>query len=265
MKKNIKFLMVLLIGCLLFTGCGEKKIEGVDDKVSLKAPNNVKVETFYSIDNSNIILKLTNEGTEDISDLDILATYPTSQNDLITEDEIILKNLKANSTTYAALMLPINEDFNSYVPNKINLDIMTESENLEGIADTSQMVDLVKADYTVNDNVINFKLTNATGKILGSVSSVLVYFKDGKPIAADYVDALDFEDTFELERDVLYTGEEDKMNYIDYDNIEVYITSIMDDYVEEEEFDDSDEYDDSENEIIDDEQIEEDDDMSWDE
>ena len=265
MKKNIKFLMVLLIGCLLFTGCGEKKIEGVDDKVSLKAPNNVKVETFYSIDNSNIILKLTNEGTEDISDLDILATYPTSQNDLITEDEIILKNLKANSTTYAALMLPINEDFNSYVPNKINLDIMTESENLEGIADTSQMVDLVKADYTVNDNVINFKLTNATGKILGSVSSVLVYFKDGKPIAADYVDALDVEDTFELERDVLYTGEEDKMNYIDYDNIEVYITSIMDDYVEEEEFDDSDEYDDSENEIIDDEQIEEDDDMSWDE
>ncbi len=264
MKKNIKFLMIILICCLLFTGCGEKKIEGVDDKIVLKAPDNVKVETFYSVDNSNIILKLTNEGSKDISDLDIVATYPTSENDLITDDEIFLKNFKANSTTYASLMLPIDENFNSYIPNKINLDILTESENLEGIADTSQMVDLVKADYTIDDNTIDFNLTNATGKTLGSVSSIIIYFKDGKPIAADYIDALDVEETFELERDVLYTGEGDNIDYIDYDNIEIHITSITDDYDETEDFDDSNEYDDNENEIIDDESIDEDDDMSWD-
>ena len=265
MKKNIKFLMVLLIGCLLFTGCGEKKVEGIDDKISLKAPNNIKVETFYSVDNSNIILKLTNEGSEDIKDLDIVATYPTSEDDLITDDEVFLNNFKAKSTTYASLMLPVNENFNSYIPSKINIDIMTESENLEDIADTSQMVDFVKADYTINDNTIDFNLTNATGKTLGSVSSIIVYFKDDKPIAADYIDAIDVEDTYELERDILYTGDSNNIDYIDYDNIELFITRITDDYVEEEEFDDSDEYDDTENEIIDDESIEEDDDMSWDE
>ena len=263
MKKNFRFLMILLIGCLLFTGCGEKKSEGIDDKISLKAPENVKVETFYSIDNSEIILKLTNEGSKDISDLDILATYPVDDDDLISEDEVFLKNFKANSTTYASVMLPINEDFDSYIPDKINLEIMTESENLEGIVDTSQMVDLVKADYTVNDNVIDFNITNATGKILGSVTSIIVYYKDGKPIATDYIDAIDLEDTYNLQRDILYSGEDGDIDYIDYDNIEVYITSIMDDY-EEDEFDDSDEYDDTENEIIDDEPIEEDEEIDID-
>lgn len=248
MKKNFKFIMVLLIGCLLFTGCGEKKSEGEEDKLVLKAPENVKVETFYSVDNENIILKLTNEGSEDISDLDILATYPVSEDDLITEDEVFLKNFKANSTTYASLLLPVDEDFNSYIPDKINLDIMTESENLEGIADTSQMVDLVKAEYTINDDTISFNLTNATGKILGTVSSIIVYFKDDTPIATDYIDAFEVEDTFDIERDILMVDNQK----IDYDKVEVYITDITDDYVEDEDEELID-FDESENDLIDEE------------
>lgn len=252
MKKNLKFIMVLLIGCLLFTGCGDKKNEGEGekDKLSLKTPENIKVETFYSIDNENIILKLTNEGSEDISDLDILATYPVSEDDIISEDEVYLKNFKANSTTYASLMLPIDENFNSYVPDKIDIDVMTESENIEGVADTSQMVDLVKSDYTVNKDSINFSLTNDTGKILGSVISLIVYFKDGTPIATDYIDAFEVEDTFDIERDILMVDNQK----IDYDKIEVYITDITDDYVEDEELID---FDETENDMIDEEEFDE--------
>lgn len=268
MKKNFKILILVIVGCLLFTGCGENK-SAVDDKITLNAPNNINVETFYSTDNSTLILKLTNNSNEDINDLDIVSTYPTAQNSLISEDEFFMKNFKANSTTYASLMLPINDDFESYIPNKINLDIKTESENIEGIKDTSSMVNNVKLEYYVdeNDKVIDFNLTNNTGKILGSVSSLIVYFKDDKPIATDIIDAINVEDTYNTKRDILYVGYEDNIKYIDYDNIEVYITSITDDYEEPEEDDEDVEegyYDENNNEIIDDEPIEQDEDMEWD-
>ncbi len=268
MKKNIRFLLLFVICCLLFTGCGEKQ-DGVDDKITLNAPNNIKVETFYGNDNSDLILKLTNNSGSDISDLDITSSYPSAVGDLISEDEVFLKNFKANSTTYASLLLPINDNFESYIPNKINLDIKTESENLEGIADTSQFVDQIEMEYLIDDKnkVIDFNLTNNTGKIIGSVSSIVVYFKGDKPIATDYIDAINVEETYNIKRDILYSGYEDNIKYINYDKIEIYITNITDDYVEPEEDIDVEEegyYDESENEIIDDETIDEDDDMSWD-
>ena len=250
MKKKVMGLVLLLICCVLIAGCGKK--DEVDNRINLSKPDNIKVESFYSEDNTNMILKITNEGNEDIKDLDVSVDYPNSSNDLLNEDEVFLKNLKANSFTYAALMLPINESFNSYVPDKINLDIKTEGENIEGIADTSDMVDKVKATYSVEDNLINFTITNDTNKILGSVSCILVYMKDGK--------ALDVEDTYNIERDVLFTGDLDEPKYIEYDNIEVYVTSITDDYVES----NDEEYSDADNEIIDDEPIEEDDDENMD-
>ena len=260
MKKKIMILTIILVGCIFIGGCGKKEDEGVDKRINLSAPDNIKVETFYSVDNSNIIVRMTNNGNEDIKDLDVYVTYPETTDDLLDEDEIFLKNFRAHSTTYASLMLPVDENFNFYIPSKINLEIKTDGENLEGIADTSNMVDLVKATYDVEDNIIDFNITNNTNKILGSVSCILVYMKDGKPIAADYIDALDVEEKYNVKRGVLYSGEDENPKYIDYDNIEVYITSITDDYVET----NDDEYDDTQNDLIDEEPIEEDDDMSWD-
>ena len=259
MKKHFKLIALLIVCSVLLTGCGGGKNSGVDDKINLNAPDNIKVESFYSTDKTTLILKLTNEGSEDIKDLDVLAKYPNSTEDLITEDEVFLKNFKANSTTYAALMLPIDSNFNSYIPSKIDLDILTEGESIEGIADTSEMVDLVKFDYNIDDNIINYTITNNTGKILGSISSIVVYFKDGKPIATDYIDSFDVKETYSSDREILYS--EDDVEYIDYDNLEIYVTSILDDYVESDEG----EYSAEENEMFDDEPIEEDDDMSWDE
>ena len=258
MKKKVMGLVLLLICCVIISGCGKKN--EVDNRINLNKPDNIKVESFYSEDNTNVILKITNDGNEDIKDLDVYAKYPESSNDLIDEDEVFLKNIKAHSTTYAALMLPINGEFNSYIPNKIDLEIKTDGEKLEGIADTSEFVDLVKANYKVENNIIDFTITNNTNKILGSVSCIMVYMKDGKPIAADYVDALDVEDTYNIERDILYTGDLGNPKYIDYDNIEVYVTSITDDYVES----DEEEFEDYDNEIIDDEPIEQDDDENMD-
>ncbi len=232
MKKNFKFLIGLLVGCMLFTGCG-KSTDGVDKRINLKAPDGVKVETYYSEDKSSLIVKLSNETSSDINVLDVVATYP-GNGDILDEDEKIVKNIDANSYTYVSLLLPIDEDFNSYIPNKIDLNILTESESIDDAGDTSMYKDFVKLDYKVENDEVNINLTNDTGKILGSIEGVVIYFKDGKPIAADDLYALDVDDNVDLTRDILSYDDTDEVTYIDYDNVEVYLTNIIDDYIESE-------------------------------
>ncbi len=230
MKKNFKFIALFIVSVLLITGCGKGE-NSSNSKVNLSAPDGVKAETFYSIDNSNLIVKITNESSSDINALYVVADYP-GDNNLITTDSMVVQNIKANSTTFASLLLPIDNDFNSYVPDSFDLTVLDNGEYLEGIEDTSMYADKVKASYDVEDNTIYFSLTNDSGKILGGVDAVIVYYKDGKPIATDSVNSLNVGDSYQVERDVIYTGDFDDPKYIDYDNIEVYITSINDDYVE---------------------------------
>ena len=262
MLKKLKIVTLFIIMCILFTGCGNKSASNIDKKINLNAPKDIKVESYYSYDNSSLILKLTNEGSNDYKDLDIITEYPYKERDLISDDEILIKNLRANSSTYVSLMLPIDNNFAPYIPNKIDLSILTESENIEDIADTSSMVDLIKFDYDIEDNSIYYTITNNTGKIIGTVNNIVVYFKDGKPIATDYIDAYDVEETFSSDQEILYyetignLDEEDDeggdVKYIDYDNIEIYTISIFDDYVE----DSGGEYSPEEEEILDDEDYE---------
>ena len=255
MKKKFKVLVILLIGCFLVVGCG-KKNDNIDKHINLNAPNDIKVETFYDSFKEHIIVKLTNESSSNIKALKVEAEYPGEDSNIYS---VIIKNLKANNTTYAMLELPFDDDFEYYVPNKFDLNILTDGDDLDSIEDVSQYFDKIQTDYSVNDNIINYSLANNSGKILGSVDSIIVYFKDGKPIAGDYIMALDVDLVFNLERDVVYKGDIDNPEYLDYDNIEIFVTSINDDYEEsedDEEIMDDDFY-------IEEETVDEDDDMAW--
>ena len=225
MKKNFKILLVLVLGLLLLTGCGKGK-EDVDNRINLNAPEGIKVETFYSFDNSSLIVKLTNETSDDIKLLNVKANYP--ENNFITENEASVTILKANSTIYTALLLPIDDDFNSYIPNEFDVNIT--KEEVDEFNDTSEYIDQIKTNYNINDDKINLTIENQSGDTLGSVNALLVYVKDGKPIATDFIYAMEVEETYEIERDILRTGDLDNPKQIDYDNIELYVTSVTNDF-----------------------------------
>ena len=226
MKKSFKFLIVLFLGCVLLTGCGKGNGE-VDNRINLNAPEGIKAETFYSFDNSNIIIKLTNETSSDIKMLNVKVNYTGGF--LITEVESPVTILRSNTSTYVSLLLPIDDNFASYIPDKFDLNITTEEIDEEN--DTSAYLDDIEVNYTVNNDKINFNLNNKSGDILGSINSLIVYFKEGKPVATDYVYALDVDKNYETERDIVHTGELDNPKNVDYDNIEVYVLSVSNDYV----------------------------------
>lgn len=229
MKKRVKILGIIIMLSLIFTGCGKNQNLGVDSRINLTSPDGIKVETFYSIDNTNLIVKLTNETSNDIKALEISTDY-SENNDVLKDDEVIVNNFKANSTTFASLLLPINQDFKSYIPNKINLIISNDSENLEKISDSSMYMNQINIDYKVENNIVYFNLANNTGKIMGSIDSIIIYYKDGKPIATDYIQAIDVEDNFDIERNIPYLDDSDEEKYIDYDNMEIIITKVQDNY-----------------------------------
>ena len=225
MKKEFKkVLLILLVCCFAMVGCGKN-----NNNANLKTPKNVKADTYISSDKTTLIVKVTNQSGEDIPALDVSVSYP-NKDDLIADDYAVLTNLKGNATTYVALSLPINQDFDYYVPDTFDVNVSTESDNLVGLTDTSSFVDKIKAEYSVGDNEVEIDMTNDTGKIIGTVDCILVYFKDGKPVGADTIEAIDVEDEYYSDRDVLYTGDLDNPKYIDYDNIELYINGIFDNY-----------------------------------
>ena len=252
MKKNLKIVIVLLVCSFMIVGCG-KKDKTVDDHINLTKPDNVKVETFYNADQTGIIVKLTNESSSSIPKLDVEANYSENE-EFYDGTDVIITNFKPNSTTYAFLSLPFDNNFESYVPDKFDLNITTEGDLLEDVGDVSKYADKLKSTFTVEDNIIDYTITNDTGKKLGTVDSIIVYFKEGKPVGADYITAIDVDTIFNMNRDVLYVGDLDEPQYIDYDNIEVYITYVNDniDEITDDFFVDGEE-----------ETVDEDDDMSW--
>ncbi len=254
MKRNFKLVILLVVCCFLFVGCGKKQ-ETLDNNIDLDAPNDVKIETYKNYDGSSMIVKLTNNGSNDLSKIAVSVSYPDSSDD---DNYVVINNFKANSTTYTLLDLPYDENFEYYVPDNINLTVATDGELLQDIEDLSKYADKVKATCSADDDVINYSITNNSGKILGSVDSVIVYFKNNVPVAGDYIMSFGVEESFEGNRDVLYTGDIENPKYIDYDDVQIYVTGIVDDY-DEEDFEDEI----IEDDVIEDETVDYDDDMSW--
>lgn len=230
MMKKFRSFLLLLIVCLLVVGCGKKDDTPSGEGLSVNSVDNVKVETFYSYDEDEVIVKLTNTGKETISNLLVSSDY-VDDNKAIEGDQTVVQNLLVNTPKYVSLNLPFDNDFNGYIPDKTNINLSTTDDILKDVTYSPSYFDLVDSTYTMNDNnlAIDVSIINASGTPLGAIDTTVVFFKDGNPIAANLVIGLNVRDTYEETVTLPLLDEYDENNMpkiADYDDVKIYVNGI---------------------------------------
>ncbi len=228
MKKNFKFLAIILLIVITMTGCGKETTNNSGEKygkINVDSIKSVKTETFYSYNKNNLIVKLTNTSNEDIKSLYVEANY--SEEDKEANDATIVTNLKANGETYVSLSLPYNENFEGVIPEKVDLLVTDNNEVINSLEDSTEFVDYVVAELKNNDdNTIDVTIANLSDTQLSSADATVIFFKDGKPIASNYVFALDLLDRYTETIELPLKDESEEAEVIDYDDVKVYVTNI---------------------------------------
>ena len=230
MMKKFRSFLLLLVVCLLVVGCGKKENTTSGEGLSVNSVDNVKVETFYSYDEDEVIVKLTNTGKETISNLLVSSDY-VDDNKAIEGDQTVVQNLLVNTPKYVSLNLPFDNDFNGYIPDKTNINLSTTDDVLKDVTYSPSYFDLVDSTYTMNDNnlAIDVSIINASGTPLGAIDTTVVFFKDGNPIAANLVIGLNVRDTYEETVTLPLLDEYDENNMpkiADYDDVKIYVNGI---------------------------------------
>ncbi len=234
MKKINKYFVLFLVATLCITGCGVKKNNdgnplNPEDVINYEVPNNVTHETFYSFDNSELIVHLTNNGDTALKSVEVDVKY-YDDDDEVGNDFAVVNVLPAKGDTYISLILPYDDDFNSYVPDKVDVKIVDQGTTYE-YTDNAELLENINSEAEILDDGegVNVTIANDTGSKLESIYADVVFFNGDVPVSIGKAVVSDIEANQTSTEFVENPSapSDDGVREADYDKVRVIITDAF--------------------------------------
>lgn len=231
MKKTFNLLGIVFVSVLCLTGC-----KGGDDSskynINIDADKNIEVKTYVDYEKEDLIVYLTNNNSYNIASFDIEAIFYDEEGNQIGHDYDIGLGFISGGNYIAFIDLPEDEDYNGYVPNKIDLSVKVDQDYQSMFEEETLYNDKIITSYKEIDDEIEVNITNNSEVELFTVEVAILFIKNDRPIYADWISKElsarestseminipeDWEKSEKLDRDVL----------IDYDSIEIVVNSAI--------------------------------------
>lgn len=229
MKKKL-FLSLLCSGLVLglATGCGTSTDDSKKYNINVNASENIDVKTYVDYDKDYLIVYLTNNNDYNIGSLDVDAKFYDADGNNIGDDSSTLLDFISGGNYVYNVDLPHDDDYNNYVPEKIDLSIQVDQEYQDYVGGGALYNDKVTTSYTRSGDEINVTIKNNSGAELYTVDVAVLFMKNGKPIYADnissYLDVGESQtESIDIPEDWEASENSDEDVLIDFDSIEFVV------------------------------------------
>lgn len=228
MKK--KLLLVILCGGLILgltTGCGSNSNDSQKYKINVNADENIDVKTYVDHDKDYLIVYLTNNNNYNIGSLEVDAKFYDANGNSLGDDSNTLLDFVSNGNYVYTVDLP-HDDYNNYVPEKIDLSIKVDKEYQDVVGGGTLYNDKVATSYTKSGDEINVTIKNNSGVELYTVEVAVLFMKNDKPIYVDSLsDSLDVGESeiesIDIPKDWEVSESSDEDVLINFDSIEFVV------------------------------------------
>ena len=226
-----KMFLSLLCGGLvlgLATGCGTSSDDSKKYDINISADENIEVKTYVDYDKDYLIVYLTNNNDYNIGNLDVDANfYDANGNNVGNDSDTFLDFVSGGNYVYT-VDLPSDNDYNNYVPDKIDLSIKVDEEYQGVVGGGTLYNDKVATSYTKSDDEIKVTIKNNSGVELSTIDVAVLFMKNGKPIYVDslssYLEVGESEtESIDIPEDWEASENSDEDVLIDFDTIEFVV------------------------------------------
>lgn len=229
MKKKL-FLGLLCSGLVLglATGCGTSTDDSKKYDINIDVDENIEVKTYVDYDKDYLIVSMTNNNDYNIGSIDIDAKFYDEKGNNIGDDSNTLLDFVSGGKYVFTVDLPHDNDYNNYVPNKIDLSIKIDKEYQDYVVGGNLYNDKISTSYTKSGDEIKVNIKNNSGVDLYTVEVAVLFMKNGKPIYADTISgALDIgestTESIDIPEDWEASEYSDSDVLIDFDSIEFVV------------------------------------------
>ena len=241
-----KILKCLICGVMILglsTGCGNAntdvgsgstgKNESSKYDVNITSEDNIGVKSYIANSNEGLIVVLTNDNDYDIGSFDLEVAYYDKEGNKIEEDENMALDFKKGSEHVMMFDLPKDEDYNYYVPAKIELSAVVDKENQDMVELGTMYNDKLDISYKTNEEDISVTVKNNSGVELQTVEIAVVFMKNNKPVMVDGIGgSLDIGESTTEEVDIPIDWEksDEEDVFVDYDSIKFVVNRAVAEY-----------------------------------
>lgn len=129
MRKKL-FLSLICLGLILglVTGCRTSMDDSKKYDINVNAPENIDVKTYVNYDKDYLIVYLTNNNNYNIKNLDVNTKFYDKNGNDIGDDSNALLDFVSGGNYVFTIDLPHDDDYNNYVPERIDLSIEVAKE-----------------------------------------------------------------------------------------------------------------------------------------
>lgn len=232
MKKFLKYLLVL-VGVVCLTGCGVGSNNSVKYDVEVDADENIEVKTYIANSNEGLIVVLTNEFDYDIGSFDLEVVYYDESGNKIDEDSTMALDFKSGYEYVTMFDLPHDEEYNYYVPEKIEVSVKVDEEYQEIVELGTMYNDKLDISYVENEEDISVTIKNNSGVDLQTVEVAVMFMKNNKPVMVDglngYLDVGE-STTEEIDIPIDWEKSDEEDVFVDYDSIKFVVNRAVAEY-----------------------------------
>lgn len=228
MKKKIGLSLLVLLGVVGLTGCGTTSDDSKKYDINVNASENIEVKTYVDHDKDYLIVYLTNNNDYNIGSLDVDAKFYDVNGNNIGDDSNTFLDFVSGGNYVYTVDLPHDDDYNNYVPEKIDLSIQVDQEYQDYVGGGTLYNDKVATSYTRSGDEINVTIKNNSGVELYTVDVAVLFMKNGKPIYVDgissYLEVGESEtESIDIPEDWEASENSDEDVLIDFDSIEFVV------------------------------------------
>lgn len=228
MKKKIVLSILVLLGIVGLTGCGNNADDTKKYNINVNADKNIAVETYVDHDKDYLIVSMTNNNDYNIGSIDMDATFYDANGNNVGDDSNTFLDFVSGGKYVFTVDLPDDADSNNYVPEKIDLSIKVDEEYQDYVGGGTLYNDKVATSYTKSGDEIEVTIKNNSGVELYTVDVAVLFMKNGKPIYVDgissYLDAGESEtESIDIPEDWEASENSDEDVLIDFDSIEFVV------------------------------------------
>lgn len=228
MKKKIGLSLLVLLGIVGLTGCGNNTDYSKKYNINVNADENIAVETYVDHDKDYLIVYMTNNNDYNIGSIDTEATFYDNNGNNVGDDSNTLLDFVSGGKYVFTVDLPHDDDYNNYVPEKIDLSIKVDEEYQDYVGGETLYNDKISTNYTKNGDEIQVSIKNNSGVELYTVEVAVLFMKNGKPIYADNISgSLDIGETetesIDIPEDWEASENSDEDVLIDFDSVEFVV------------------------------------------
>lgn len=228
MKNKIYLSLLVLFGVVSFTGCGTSLDNSTQYDINVKASENIDVKTYVDYDKDYLIVSMTNNNDYNIGNIDMEAVFYDSKGNNVGDDSDTFLDFVSGGKYVFTVDLPHDDDYNNYVPEKIDLSIEVDEEYQDVVGGGTLYNDKILTSYTRSDNEIGVTIKNNSDVELNTVEVAVLFVKNGVPIYVDelneYLEIGGAETEFiEIPEDYEASENSDEDILIDFDSIELVV------------------------------------------